>query len=230
MPAIMRGSENDRRAIAPNSNREPKGNSPMKLFYAPLSPYVRKVRISAMELGLHDRIELIDVTTSPVAMNAELGKANPLGKLPSLVLDDGSVLFDSGVIVDYLDSLSGGKLFPAGGIARWHMKTTEALADGMSDAAILMRYEQALRPADKQWADWLAGQQLKVAQSLAALEKMAPQFGDKVDAGTIAVACSAGYLDLRFADMGWRKTHPALGAWFDKFAQRKSFQATKPAT
>ncbi|MGE0737140.1 MAG: glutathione S-transferase [Alphaproteobacteria bacterium] len=203
----------------------------MKLFFAPLSPFVRKVRIAAMELGLNDRIDLIDIMSSPVAMNPELGNANPLGKLPSLINDDGDVIFDSAVIVDYLDSLAGGgKLIPASGPARWRTKTTEALADGMADAAILMRYEQALRPADKQWADWSAGQNLKVTQALDALEKMAPQLGDKVDASTIAIGCAVGYLDIRFGDMGWRKTHPKLGAWFDKFAQRKSFQATKPAT
>lgn len=200
----------------------------MKLYFAPLSPFVRKVRVAAVELGMNDRIELIDVMSTPVAMNPELGKANPIGKLPSLINDEGELIFDSAVIVDYLDTMAGGgKLFPSGA-ARWRTKSTEALADGMADAAILMRYEQALRPADKQWADWIAGQKLKVTQALTALEKLAPSLTDKADAANIAIGCALGYLDIRFGDMGWRKTQPKLGAWYDSFAQRKSMQATKP--
>ena len=201
----------------------------MKLFFAALSPFVRKVRVAAIELGLDKRIELVTVATTPVAMNADLAKVNPLGKLPALVADDGDLLFDSAVIVEYLDALAGGgKLIPAKGAERWRVKRTEALADGMADAAILMRYETAMRPADKQWPDWIAGQKRKVTQALDALEGQAWLFDEKLDAGKIAVACALGYLDLRFGDLGWRNTRETLGRWCVSFAQRPAMQATKP--
>ncbi|HEY7610991.1 MAG TPA: glutathione S-transferase N-terminal domain-containing protein [Alphaproteobacteria bacterium] len=201
----------------------------MKLFFAALSPFVRKVRVAAMELGLDKKIELVTVATTPVAMNADLAKVNPLGKLPALVADDGDLLFDSAVIVEYLDALAGGgKIIPAKGPERWRVKRTEALADGMADAAILMRYEAAMRPPEKQWADWVAGQKQKVTQGLDALEGQAWLFDDKVDAGKIATGCMLGYLDLRFPDLGWRKKCETLGRWYDAFAKRPSMAATKP--
>jgi glutathione S-transferase len=201
----------------------------MKLYFAALSPFVRKARVAAMELGLDTKIELVTVASTPVAMNPELGKANPLGKLPTLATDDGDLLFDSAVIVEYLDALAGGgKIIPAKGPDRWRVKRTEALADGLADAAILVRYETFLRPAEKQWPDWIAGQKQKVAQALDALEGQSWAFDDKVDAGKIAVGCALGYLDLRFPDLGWRKKCETLGRWYDAFAKRPSMEATKP--
>lgn len=201
----------------------------MKLFHAALSPFVRKVRVAAMELGLDDRIELVTVATTPVAMNADLAKVNPLGKVPALVTDDGDLLFDSAVIVEYLDALAGGgKLIPPGGAERWRVKRTEALADGMADAAILMRYETAMRPAEKQWPDWIAGQKQKVTQALDAFEGQVWLFDEKFDAGKIALGVGLGYLDLRFPDLGWRRARETLGRWYDAFARRPAMQATKP--
>jgi len=201
----------------------------MKLYFAALSPFVRKVRVAAMELGLDKKIELVTIASTPVAMNADLAKVNPLGKLPALVADDGDLLFDSAVIVEYLDTMAGGgKIIPAKGADRWRVKRTEALADGMADAAILMRYEMAMRPAEKQWPDWIAGQKKKVTQALDALEGQSWTFDDKVDAGKIAVGCALGYLDLRFGDLGWRKTCETLGRWYDAFAKRPSMETTKP--
>lgn len=201
----------------------------MKLYFAPLSPFVRKVRVAAMELGLDRKIELVTVQTTPVAMSADLAKVNPLGKLPALVTDDGDLLFDSAVIVEYLDALAGGgKIIPAQGPERWRVKRTEALADGLADAAILVRYETFLRPADKQWPDWIAGQKRKVMQALEALEGQSWLFDDKVDAGKIAIGCALGYLDLRFGDLGWRKKCETLGRWYDAFARRPAMEATKP--
>jgi glutathione S-transferase len=162
-------------------------------------------------------------------MNPELAKVNPLGKLPALVTDDGDLLFDSAVIVEYLDALAGGgKIVPATGPARWSAKRTEALADGLCDAAILMRYEMALRPAEKQWPEWIAGQKAKVTQALDALEGQSWLFDDKLDCGKIAVACALGYLDIRFADLGWRKRCETLARWYEGVAKRASLQATKP--
>lgn len=200
----------------------------MKLYFSALSPFVRKVRVAAMELGLDKKIELVTVATTPVAMSADLTKVNPLGRLPTLVADDGTLLFESSLIVEYLDTLAGGKLIPAKGPERWRVKCTEALADGLMDSAILVRYETFLRPADKRWPEWIAGQQQKVNQSLDTLEGYAWAFEDKVDAGKIAVGCALGYLDLRFPDMGWRKRCETLGRWYDAFAKRPSMAATKP--
>ena len=200
----------------------------MKLYFSALSPFVRKVRVAAMEVGLDKQIELVTVATTPVAMSADLTKVNPLGRLPTLVADDGTLLFESSLIVEYLDTLAGGKLIPAKGPERWRVKCTEALADGLMDSAILVRYETFLRPADKRWPEWVAGQQQKVNQSLDALEVYSWVFDDKVDAGKIAVGCALGYLDLRFPDMGWRKRCETLGRWYDAFAKRPSMAATKP--
>jgi glutathione S-transferase len=200
----------------------------MKLYFSALSPFVRKVRVAAMELGLDKRIELVTVATTPVAMSADLAKVNPLGRLPTLVTDDGDLLIESGVIVEYLDTLAGGTIIPAQGPDRWRVKCTEALADGLMDSAILVRYETFLRPAEKRWPEWIAGQQRKVNQALDALEGQAWLFDDTVDAGKIAVGCALGYLDLRFPDLGWRKTCETLGRWYDAFARRPAMEATKP--
>ncbi len=201
----------------------------MKLYFSALSPFVRKVRVAAMELGLDKKIELVTVATTPVAMSADLVKVNPLGRLPTLVTDDGDLLIESSLIVEYLDTFAGGgKIIPAKGPDRWRVKRTEALADGLMDSAILVRYETFLRPADKRWPEWIAGQQQKVNQSLDALEGQAWVFDDKVDAGKIAVGCALGYLDLRFPDLGWRKKCETLGRWYDAFAKRPSMEATKP--
>lgn len=200
----------------------------MKLYYSALSPFVRKVRVAAMELGLDKQIELVTVATTPIAMSADLTKVNPLGRLPTLVADDGTLLFESSLIVEYLDALAGGKIIPAKGPGRWRVKCTEALADGLMDAAILVRYETFLRPAERRWPEWIAGQQQKVSQSLDALEGQSWQFDDTVDAGKIALGCALGYLDLRFSDLGWRKKCETLGRWYDAFAKRPSMEATRP--
>jgi glutathione S-transferase len=200
----------------------------MKLYYSALSPFVRKVRVAAMELGLDKQVELVTVATTPVAMSADLTKVNPLGRLPTLVADDGTLLFESSLIVEYLDTLAGGKIIPAKGPERWRVKCTEALADGLMDSAILVRYETFLRPAEKRWPEWIAGQQQKVNQALDALEGQSWLFDDKVDAGKIALGCALGYLDLRFPDLGWRKKCETLGRWYDAFAKRPAMEATKP--
>ncbi|MCW5773372.1 MAG: glutathione S-transferase N-terminal domain-containing protein [Rhodospirillaceae bacterium] len=202
----------------------------MKMYYSPLSPFVRKVRVAAMELGLADRIELAEVAVSPIAANDGLAAVNPLVKIPALVADDGELLFDSAVIVEYLDTLAGGnRLVPATGPARWRVKRTETMADGLMDAAVLIRYESALRPAEKRWPEWIAGQQRKIDQALDAFEGQSWLFDDAIDAGKIALGCALGYLDFRFPETGWRKRCETLGRWYENFAKRPSMQATKPS-
>ena len=176
----------------------------MKLYFNPASPFVRKVRVTAHELGLGDRIELTSVTLTPVSPHEGVRSDNPLGKIPALVTDDGVVLFDSPVICEYLDALAGGnRIFPSPGAARWTALRRQALADGVMDAAVLTRYEQTLRPQELRWTDWAEGQLLKIRTALDALER--EDLAGVFDIGTIAIACALGYLDLRFASEDWRK-------------------------
>ena len=199
----------------------------MKLYHSTTSPFVRKVMVSAIELGLADRIEKVSAKVSPVVRTSPVIADNPLGKVPTLITDDGAILFDSRVICEYLDALAGGgRLLPASGAARWQALTEQALADGMSDAALLERYETASRPADKLWPAWRNGQHDKVEKGLDRLERMAAGFGNRIDVGTIAVACTLGYIDFRFADLGWRTHRPALADWSATFAARPAMTAT----
>ena len=202
----------------------------MKLYHSPASPFVRKVLVFAHEIGRAGEIELVSAAMTPVAGDADLNRENPLGKIPALVLDDGTALFDSRVICEYLDGLHDGpRRFPAAGAERWTALRRQALADGLLDAGVLCRYETFLRPAERQWTDWLEGQRAKFRRALDALDAEADGFGDTVDIGTIAAGCAADYLDFRSLDDGWRATRPRLGAWLERFAARPSMQATRPS-
>src|SRR5512140_2414051 len=199
----------------------------MKLHYSSASPYVRKVSICAEELGLASRIEIVPTKVLPSEPNRDYGRVAPLMKVPSLELDDGGVLYDSVVICEYLDHLSGGKLFPPAGEARWRALRLHALANGVLDAAILARYETFLRPAPLRWDSWVQGQLAKVDQGVDFLERSSGEL-QGLTIGTIAVGCALGYLDFRFADRGWRASHPKLAAWFDEISKRESFKKTVP--
>lgn len=197
----------------------------MKLYFSPTSPFVRKVRATAHELGLGDRIELIGITLSPVSPHEGLRSSNPLGKMPALILEDGTALYDSPVICEYLDALAGGnRIFPAAGAARWTALRRQALADGIMDAAVLTRYEEAVRPKELRWQDWADGQFLKIRTALDVLES--ENLADACDIGTISIACALSYLDLRFASEGWRTSRPRLAAWAAVMAKRPSLAAT----
>ncbi len=201
----------------------------MKLYYSSASPYARKVLVVAREAGLDSRIELVPASVVPMKPEPTISKANPLAKIPTLVTDEGEALYDSSVITEYLDSLNPGrKLIPASGPARWRAKRVEALADGMTDAGILVRYELAMRPADKQWADWIAGQTAKVNQALDLLEQEVASFAAEPDVGQIAVACSLGWLEFRKPCGEMRPGRAKLFAWYDAFCKRPSMVATVP--
>lgn len=201
----------------------------MKLHFARPSPYVRKVRVVAIELGLDDRVELLERSMTPVSPESELNADNPLGKIPCLIGDDGQALYDSRVICEYLDSLAGGDMFPSSGDKRWTALRRQALADGILDAAVGKRYETFLRPEEQQWQPWIEAQRGKYNQALDQLEREAENFGDSVDIGTVAVACAAGYMDFRYGDEGWRDRRSNLAAWYETFAKRPSMVATAPA-
>jgi glutathione S-transferase len=200
----------------------------MRLFHSPASPFVRKVLVAARERGIEDRIEVVPTGVTPVNRDAAIAAHNPLGKIPTLVLEDGTAVFDSRVIVEYLDGLPGGaRLIPEGGPARLKALTLQALADGLCDAAVALRYETAVRPEALRWPDWSASQTMKVVASLDALERdWAGHLATTLDIGAVAAACALGYLDYRFASLGWREGRPALAAWQAEFAKRPSMQAT----
>ena len=195
----------------------------MQLRYAPTSPFVRKVTVTAIETGQDGDIARVKTNTA----DPELARHNPLSKIPALVLEDGAVLIDSAVICEYLDARKGGKLFPSGA-ARWPVLSRMALCDGIMDAAILRRYE-SLRPEALRSSDWDQKQKTKVDQGLAALERDVATFGDAVDIGTLSAAIALDYLDFRFAQEDWRAAHPALAKWHPAFSARPSLKSTLPA-
>jgi glutathione S-transferase len=202
----------------------------MKLIGALTSPYVRKVRIVMAEKRLDYQLELEDVWNRD-----SIVKSNPLGKVPCLVMEGGEAVFDSRVIVEYVDTLSPvGKLIPERGRERTEVRTWEALADGVCDAAILARLEQtwAGRSEAQRSAAWVSRQMDKVQASLAA---MSQGLGDKpfcsgihFTLADIATGCALGYLDYRFGHIDWRSQYPNLQRLEAKLAQRQSFMDTVP--
>lgn len=199
----------------------------MKLFHSPASPFVRKVMVCVHELGLADQVEIVETATTPVATDAALKAANPLGKLPCLVRDDGPAIYDSRVITRYLNGTSDGPLYPEARI--WDVLTLEATADGLMEAAVLMVYEKRVRPEDKVFDGWIDAQWGKAKGALNAIEaRWMGHLAGPVDAGQIGVACALGYLDFRHADRDWRAEVPALAKWYSDFAARPSMVATVP--
>ena len=201
----------------------------MRLWHNPASPFARKVRIVARETGLSDRIEEVGIMVNPVKPNADLARENPLVKIPALSTPDEGTLYDSAVICEYLDSLHGGvPLIPRAGPERWRALRLQALGDGILDAAVLMRYERAVRPQGLQWPDWVAGQLGKVRSGLDTLERECAGWKEQFAIGQIAAACVLGYLDFRFPHENWRASHPALEKWYARVSQRPSVKATVP--
>jgi glutathione S-transferase len=198
----------------------------MILRSSPASPFARKVRIAMDVLGLADKIDVRETDLNDPGDS--IRTQNPLGKIPALVLDDGTVYYDSRVILEVLDHLAGGgRIIPREPTARFAALRLQALCDGILDASVLQVYEGRYRPADKKVQVWVDRQAGKVARGLAALEAAPPALTPVPDVGQIALACVLGYCDLRFGG-NWRKDHPRLVAWHDKFAaQVPAFAATK---
>ena len=202
----------------------------MKLAYSSASPYVRKVMVVAHECGLAGRIEKVPTAVRPDQPNLAHGRDNPLMKVPTLVTDGGETLYDSRTICAYLDSLhTGRKLLPDGGAARWAAMRLESLGDGIADAGILVRYEQALRPEALRWKEWIDGQTLKVMQGLDALEREPELLAGDLNVGQIAVACGIGWMQFRSVFGDILGARPNLAAFMARLGARESFKATVPA-
>jgi glutathione S-transferase len=201
----------------------------MKLSFSPASPFARKVRIAAIELGLIDKIEFMPAAVVPGQPNDEYSHINPLKKLPALILDNGDVIIDSYVIVEYLDELAGGgKLIPASGANRWKVKSDHSLLQGMLDSMLLCRYEKMVRPQGLQWQAWSEDHWKRAWSGMARFEKQADVLARPLDIVQIALTCVLGYADFRFADCGWRKAYPKLDAFHERMLSRPSVKISVP--
>ena len=200
----------------------------IEITSSPASPFVRKVRIAAAVKGLDKSIEFIDPAKETARADA-LRAANPLAKIPTARLADGTLIYDSHVICEYLDSLAPAPfLFPPAGPARFATLTLAALADGIAEAAILIVYEGRFRPKELWHQEWVDRQQTKVDAALDMLEAKTPDWSTQPDYGHITLACALGFLDLRHGGK-WRATHPKLVGWLERFAAAvPSFAATAP--
>ncbi len=198
----------------------------MRLYYSPTSPYVRKVTMTAIETGLDGQIERIPAF--PAGPDTIVAEANPMGKVPALVRNDGSTLFDSPVICEYLDSLhNGDKLIPESGEDRIQVLRLQALADGAMDATVLQVFE-ARRPENERSAGWVTRQQQAVSQAMDEMEKCVDSLGDRLTLAHISFCCALGIVDLRKPDWDWRDSRPALADWYADFSARASAMATEP--
>lgn len=201
----------------------------MKLIGSLASPYVRKVRVAMAEKKLDYELVLENVW----APESTILQSNPLGKVPCLVMEDGGAMFDSRVIVEYLDTLSPvGKLIPPNGRERAEVKCWEALADGVADAAILIRVEHTFRPEAQRSPEWIKRQMDKIDAGLQAmatgLKDTAFCAGNSYTLADVAVGCALGWLSFRFPEIDWRDRHPNVAKLYDKLVERPSFKDTMP--
>ncbi|WP_213739598.1 glutathione S-transferase family protein [Bradyrhizobium sp. dw_411] len=201
----------------------------MKLAFTPASPFARKVRIAAIELGLIDRIEFFPASVAPGTPNEEYSRINPQKKLPALITDDGDIIIDSYVIVEYLDELAGGgKLIPASGRARWQVKSDHSLLQATLDSMLLCRYERMVRPQGLQWQAWSDDHWNRAWRTMARFEERPDVLSRPLDIVQIALACVLGYADFRFTDCGWRKAYPNLDAFNTRMLERPSIRISVP--
>jgi glutathione S-transferase len=198
----------------------------MKIFYSPRSPFVRKVLVLAIETGLDARIERIP--TDSWQLDPALIQVNPLGKVPALLTDDGTALYDSPVICEYLDGLHNGPdVVPHTGMERLRTLRIEALADGIMESTVL-RWKELIRPAGQQSAEWAELQRGAVERGLDVLDRESSTWANQFQLGQITAACALGYLDFRFSHENWRASRPALAEWYARVAQRSSLKNTEP--
>jgi glutathione S-transferase len=191
-----------------------------------VSPYARKVRVLVLEKRLGDRVAM--QSCLPFEKPADLVALNPLSKVPCLVLEDGTALYDSPFICEYLDQLSAPGLLPAVGPTRWATLGRQALADGILDAGVSIRLERQRAEAERSPA-WVTRQTEVIERTLNAFESAIIDFGERITLAHIALGCALAWLDFRMPDHDWRKRRPQLSDWFDKISERPSMLATRPA-
>jgi glutathione S-transferase len=201
----------------------------MKLTFSAASPFARKVRIAAIETGLIDKIEFVSATVAPAQPNEEYSKITPLKKLPVLILDNGDVILDSYVIVEYLDELAGGgKLIPTSDPDRWKVKSDHSLLQGMLDSMLLCRYEGMVRPEPLRWKAWSDDHWNRAWTGMARFENKPDVLSGPFNIAQIGLVCVLGYADFRFADCGWRKAYPKLDVFHQKMLERPSVKISVP--
>ena len=199
----------------------------MQLYSSPTSPFVRKVRVLIREKGASDKVRetVVAALNDPVELHA----ANPLGQVPALQLADGTQIFNSPVICQFLDEeLGGPKLLPPSGIAHWADMRLQTIGDGISEAAVSLSFERA-RPEEQRSPVWTARWQRAVTRSLDVLEAETSTLNGDLTLGRIAIACALGYLDFRHDDLGWRNGHAKLADWYKNISGRPAFIETAPA-
>jgi glutathione S-transferase len=200
--------------------------SRLRLRYSPASPFARKVRVVAAELGLSGRIEL--AACDVWAPNSDIAADNPLGKVPALVTNDGTFI-GSTLCCEYLDSLQGEpRLVPLATADRWRVLQLHALADGIMEAAVAHVTEELRRPPQFVYGEFLERQRIKIRRALEVVESQADTLGDRVDLATITLGCALGYLDFRLPQFDWRRGRDGLARWYELMATRPSMMATRP--
>lgn len=200
----------------------------MKLLYSPTSPYARKAYVLLMETGQTDDVELVQTSANPLNSPAEVIAANPVGKIPALIREGQTTLYDSRVICQFLNDRAGADLYAQGD--RWELMTLEATADAIMDAALLMVFERRLRTALTQDEAWVEAQWTKIERAVAALNAdWMAQLSGPLNIGQIAVGCALGYVDFRLNERNWRKGNDALDDWYAAFSERPSMAVTIPA-
>ena len=200
----------------------------MKLIGSPTSPFVRKCVVALKELGLDEKIEVLSVATTPLASAPEVLAANPLGKIPALIRDEGPAIYDSRVITQFLNAHAEGDLYPD--TAKWELLTLEATADAIMEAAVLMAYEARVRQDGERSEAWVEAQWGKATRALDAVQaRWMSHLSGPLNITQIGIACALGYIDFRHDARQWRNGRETLADWFATFSQRESFQTTTPS-
>ena len=201
----------------------------MKLYHSPASPYGRKINVLLHELGVSEQVERLPTHTTVLQSDAALLAKNPLAKVPALERDDGATLYDSRVISAFLNDHFGGAFYPQGS-RRWETLVLEATADGILDSAVPMVYEVRLRPENERSPAYVEALWAKVERAVGALnDRWISHLSGPLDMGQISVGCALGYLDFRHGARNWRDGNDDLAAWFARFSERASMQATIPS-
>ena len=201
----------------------------LKLFYSDRSPYVRKVMVTLHEVNLFENVEIVSVRTNPLGVVEDLFDVSPLGKIPTLVLPDGTTIFDSRVICSYLNSIGKSDLYLAKENLKWSIKTAEANFDGILDAALLMVYEHRYRQDKYQNAEWLENLWGKIERTLDFYNNSSSKIlSGSLNMGQISLGCALGYLDYRHNNRNWRAKNQNLRDWFAEFSERLSMRNTIP--